>query len=538
MLIEIGLLVVTLFLWLYWYIAKNFGKWEKLGFPCISGTFPWGSHKELVTQKKHLNDLFLGDYQQFKDKDYFGVYLLGKPVLCINSIDLIRDITVKHFNNFVNRNDSNLIGVLEGGDMDQLWKKNLTSLADDEWKDVRSTFSPIFTSGKMRYMYKFMHEIGSRLTLELETKAQAKTDFELKDVFGKFSLDTLATCAFGIDPDSFKDKDNKFVKAAARVFINTFSDNIKTFSRFIPGVKALHKFFNYSIFKPKETKFFTQIIRQTIEHRRKTGVRENDLIDLMIDCIKEEGAGAEIEVEKLDANDNKDIHEQYEKDMQFTHHVKQKQFNEDIIVATSLVLLVAGYDTTGMTLSFMGYELGKNPETQQKLQDEIDQAFDENGGEMPDYNTIQGLPYLDSCIHEALRLHTPVGNLFRACNADFKLPGTDYWVKNNDLLMLSAIGIHHDERYYPNPHQFNPDNFSKEARQSRSPYTFLGFGQGPRACIGMRFALLEAKVAIAMVMRKFNFLPSNKNPDKLELDPTSQLGYIKNGLYANIELRA
>ena len=122
---------------------------------------------------------------------------------------------------------------------------------------------------------------------------------------------------------------------------------------------------------------------------------------------------------------------------------------------------------------------------------------------------------------------------YRACNADFKLPRTDYWLRKNDLVMLSAIGIHHDERYYP-----NPENFSKEARQSRSPYTFLAFGQGPRACIGMRFALLEAKVAIAMLMRKFNFLPSNKNPDKLELDPTSQLGYIKNGVYANIELRA
>ena len=43
-----------------------------------------------------------------------------------------------------------------------------------------------------------------------------------------------------------------------------------------------------------------------------------------------------------------------------------------------------------MTLSFLGYEFGKNPEVQQKLQDEIDQAFDENGGEMPDYATIQG----------------------------------------------------------------------------------------------------------------------------------------------------
>ena len=131
-----------------------------------------------------------------------------------------------------------------------------------------------------------------------------------------------------------------------------------------------------------------------------------------------------------------------------------------------------------------------------------------------------------------------VAYLCRACNADFQLPGTDYWVRKNDLLSLSAIGIHHDERYYPNPSQFNPDNFSKEARQSRSPYTFLSFGQGPRACIGMRFALLEAKVAIAMVLRKFNFLPSNKNPEKLELEPTSQLGYIKNGLYSNIELRA
>ena len=44
-----------------------------------------------------------------------------------------------------------------------------------------------------------------------------------------------------------------------------------------------------------------------------------------------------------------------------------------------------------MTLSFLGYELGKNPETQQKLQDEIDQAYDANGGEMPDSTTIQGM---------------------------------------------------------------------------------------------------------------------------------------------------
>ena len=354
-------------------------------------------------------------------------------------------------------------------------------------------------------------------------------------MFGKFSLDTLATCAFGIDPDSFKDKDTKFVKCAARLFQNTFKDNMLMLSRFLPGVQKLHKMMNVNIFKPKETEFFTDILRRTLQERRRTGQRENDLIDLMIDCIKEENAESD---EKHDQNENvDDHHDQYEKDMQFKHHAKNKQHTEDVIVATSLVLLVAGYDTTGMTLSFLAYELAKTPEVQEKLQEEIDQAYEDNNGKLPDYNVIQGLPYLDSCIHEALRLHTPVGNLLRTCNEETKLLGTDYVIQKNDLLTISAIGIHMDERYYPNPKQFNPDNFSKEARQSRSPYTFLAFGQGPRACIGMRFALLEAKVAIAMVMRKFTFLPSAKNPEELQIDPVSQLGYIKGGLWSNIERR-
>ena len=95
-----------------------------------------------------------------------------------------------------------------------------------------------------------------------------------------------------------------------------------------------------------------------------------------------------------------------------------------------------------------------------------------------------------------------------------------------------------DERYYPNPEQFNQENFSKEARQARSPYTFMGFGQGPRGCIGMRFAMLEAKVAIIEVLSKYTFLSSEKNPKVLEIDPSSQLGYIKGGLHARIKRRS
>jgi len=110
-------------------------------------------------------------------------------------------------------------------------------------------------------------------------------------------------------------------------------------------------------------------------------------------------------------------------------------------------------------------------------------------------------------------------------------------IRKHDKLLIPVSGIHRDERYYPNPDQFNPDNFSKEARQARHPSTFIGFGQGPRACLGMRFAMLESKVALLEILHNFTFLPSARNPDELVLDPTKEMGYPQGGLYTRLERR-
>ena len=351
----------------------------------------------------------------------------------------------------------------------------------------------------------------------------------IQEIFGKFSLDALATCAFGINPQSFEDNSPIFVKHAARMFTTTTMDSIKIFSRLLPFSAKLQKSLNLNALKPKETKFFRDIIRQTVKHRRETGERPNDLIDLMIDCMKSTGTA----VDKT----NTDAGDQYENDMKLEHNKTKLELDEDILVSTALILLVAGYDTTGMTLSFMGYYLSKHPDVQARLQDEIDQAFEDNEGNLPEYQAIQELPYLEMCIMESLRLMVPVGGLFRVCTKDYKIPNSHVELRKNDLIVIPAAGIHRDERYYPNPDHFNPENFSKEAKQSRSPYTFLGFGQGPRACIGMRFALLEAKVAMMSVLSKYSFIYSEKNPETLVLDPQSQLGYVKEGLFAKVERR-
>merc|ERR1719422_2331781 len=275
----------------------------------------------------------------------------------------------------------------------------------------------------------------------------------------------------------------------------------------IPGVPNFFEFFKINTIYPTETKFFRDIILQSIKLRRQTGERKNDLIDLMLDAIKEEH-----ETEEDGEED------QYERDMKLNHK-RKKQIDEFDIVATALVLLIAGYDTTGMALSYMAYELGNHPDIQSRLQEEIDQAFEEAGGKFPDYNVIQSLPYLDMVIFESLRFHSPVGVNLRTAEKDYNLADTGLLIRKGETITFNAHHLHFLPEHWSHPDEFYPEHFSKEEKAKRHPYVFQSFGQGPRACIGMRFALLEAKVGVMAMMRRFSFKPGTKTIEPLAMDP-------------------
>ena len=199
---------------------------------------------------------------------------------------------------------------------------------------------------------------------------------------------------------------------------------------------------------------------KTIKMRRETKERKNDLIDLMLDAIKEEKTVDGNEAEELD---------QYEKDMKLNHKRKGKQIDELHVVSTALILLVAGYDTTGSTLSYLAYELAKNQDIQEKLQEEIDQAFDEAGGKFPDYNVIQSLPYLDMVIFESLRFHSPIGVNLRTVEKDYKLADTGLLLKRGDSLSFNAHHLHFLREHWSHPDEFYPEHFSKEEKANRHP---------------------------------------------------------------------
>nr|CAD7256497.1 unnamed protein product [Timema shepardi] len=92
---------------------------------------------------------------------------------------------------------------------------------------------------------------------------------------------------------------------------------------------------------------------------------------------------------------------------------------------------------------------------------------------------------------ETLRKYPTIPILERKCTKPFTFPGTDYLMKKGDKLSIPAYAIQHDPKYYPDPERFDPERFTEEAKQSRHPFTYLPFGEGPRICIGESLSLLN-----------------------------------------------
>ena len=242
----------------------------------------------------------------------------------------------------------------------------------------------------------------------------------------------------------------------------------------------------------------------------------------------------------IDATEgNLDFTDQIETQSQILEHSTKvtKDITYDQVISTASVLLVAGYDTTGTTMSYVLYELAMHQDFQETLFEEIETAKKEADNDGLSYDTIQSLPYLDSVIHETLRKDPVISILERPCTKEYKLPNTDLVIKKGDIIRLNNIGISFDPDIFPNPDEWNPDNFSKENRANRNPYTFMAFSLGPRNCLAMRFALFEMKVAISHLVSKFKILPTEKTCKEVEVDPKSALGAAKGGLWIKFEER-
>ncbi len=183
-----------------------------------------------------------------------------------------------------------------------------------------------------------------------------------------------------------------------------------------------------------------------------------------------------------------------------------------------VTLLAAGHETTANALTFAFHLLGRNPEAFRALRAEIAREL---VGRPPRAADLPRLPVLDATIRETLRLLPPAWIVGRRAVADDEVCG--HRVPAGGFCVLSQWVTQRSPRYWADPGRFRPERWMPEAqaRTPTPPHAYFPFGGGPRMCIGMPFALLEARIALARILQRF--VPEALPGQRLVLQPAVTL---------------
>lgn len=412
----------------------------------------------------------------FSSSRVIGFFDGRDPVYLVRDVDFIRQITIKDFDHFENR------GFFVDPKSDTLLGNSLLLLTDKKWHDMRSTLSPAFTGSKMRQMFDLVVECADDMAKYFikESTQNKPIRWEMKALFARYTIDIIASCAFGLKIDSLRDPDNTFYKIGSRMLGGRGSkiNGLKVvLLRLFPNVMRV---FKVELFKSDVKQFFKSMVLDTMEEREKKGIIRPDLINILMQI--------------RNGNFKHNHEEANEKDTGFAtveeSTIGKRQVNrnwtDDEIIAQCFLFFVAGFDTISTSLSFLSYELAINQDIQQKLYEEIRDVNEIlNGGRLI-YDTLPKMKYFDQVISEALRKWPSALTTTRKCTKEFEfdLNGNKVLIERGREIRIPIIAIHHDPLHWENPEKFDPERFSDENKHKIKPGSYIPFGIGPRNCIG------------------------------------------------------
>ncbi|KAG0717079.1 Cytochrome P450 3A11 [Chionoecetes opilio] len=357
--VETWLLLATVAVLTWLYSRWRHSYWSSKGVPSPPGLpFIGHFHKSFFINNR-LWESFQENYTKFYHSSMYGLYEFFSPVLVIWDADIMRHILVKDSESFIDRRDFNM---KTGQERDEIMAEMLTLKTGAEWKGLRAIMTPTFTSGKIKSMFPLVCDKADALVKFAMKEAVENPHVEMKKHFGRFTMDTIASCAFGIECNSMVDND-EFTRKVEAFFTPNILGLIKGLCfGFMP---RLFKLLGLSL-NPPEVDFFADVVQQAVA-ARKVGQRRGDFLDLM-----------------LEARDSSD-------DPSSKHVLTDRT-----LVAQSVLFLAAGYETTASLMAFSSFLLAKNKDQQHRLRDELQQMVAEHGDIT--YQAIMEAKLLDACL--------------------------------------------------------------------------------------------------------------------------------------------
>ena len=526
-------MIIAAFTAFYFYIRHKMSYWRRMGVTEDPGTFPFGGKHmfDFLMQKIAFVQMTDHAYRSYPDAPMVGTYdMLGSPSLVVRDLDLAKQILIKDFDKFTERKPAHNNAFNLDSKNNQYLPYMLTELRGDQWKRVRASLTPAFTSGKLKSMVSLIHGIASHCNGFLENKIGES--FEAKELMRKFAMDVIVSTGFGYECDSINDPSNIFKTNAELMVGKSLNLRMVLILFLLLFAPRVLRWLDWPFLNKEAEQFFAAAITKAIKERQESGERRNDFIDICIDILQKE-------VDDIDSQFIKDHpnRDGSESQKQQTEKGVRKEEIERILISNSLLMFLAGFDTVSSATSILFYFLAKNPEYQERLYQEIAEAVEVAGTDHLDYAGVMNLPYMEMFFQESLRMY-PLTHLERSSNTPYKIPGTEIVIPKNLMVRFPATSIVKDPKYFPNPEVFNPENFTAANKNARHPLASGGFGHGPRNCIAQRFATMEVKIVVARVLHNYRILPCDKTVDELIPDPKSRSQQPKGEVWIKAERRS
>ncbi|XP_071905024.1 cytochrome P450 CYP72A219-like isoform X4 [Coffea arabica] len=436
-----------------------------------------GDFKEMSTlyteaQSKNLNlsdDIvprvipqYLGAVKKYGKKSFFWapnptyLWFGPRPVVVIMDPNLIKAVTQKV--DVFRKLRVNPHGRYEG----------------EKWAKQRKLLNPAFHVEKLKLMLPAFYKSASEMVTKWENVVSPKGLAEV-DVWPNLqalSSDAISRTAFGSNYEEGRrifelqrEQTEHLMQAARSVYIN------------IPGFRFL---------PTKRNRRMKQIarevngsVREMINTRRKAmragEAGSDDLLGLMLQSNSQE-------IEK--------------------HGNKDSGMTTEEIVGECKVFYFAGQETTSALLVWTMVLLCRYPEWQARAREEVLQQF---GTKDPDFDGLNHLKIVTMILHEVLRLCPPLATMSRRTIEETKLGNLT--LPAGVQLTLPIVLMHHDpDKWGEDVKEFKPERFAEGvSHATKGQVAYFPFGWGPRICIGQNFAMLEAKLAMSMILQRFSF---------------------------------
>lgn len=351
-------LLLTLLSVAYYALHKHYSYWLDRGVVHDKPVLFYGNMKS-VGKTQPLKQPFNDFYQKYKGNAPFGGFFLSlRRAVILMDLDLIKQVLITDFADF------SLRGNFYNEKHDPL-SAHLFNLDGPKWKQMRAKLTPTFTSGKMKFMFPTVVEVGERFVevlKDLQRKESVLEEgVEVRELLARFTTDIIGSCAFGIECNSLKDPNAKFRKMGQKVFTQRPRRLLFGFAQAFPD---LARKLGVSFVPTDVASFFMDVVKETVEYREREKVQRNDFMNLLIDL----------------------------KNRNDTESLTLEQ-----IAAQAFVFFLAGFETSSSTMSFVLYEMAVNQDMQRKVREEINEVLRKYDNQLT-YEGVKELKYLQQIL--------------------------------------------------------------------------------------------------------------------------------------------